>query len=223
MRGVVLLLAAGEGSRLDHGGPKAFAELGGKSLLRRAADSAVAADRVDSIVVAMSAGSEDRASSDLRGLSKPVSVVTGGSTRQASAAAALEAAPETEAFAVHDAARAMCLPLLFDSVLLALDDWEAVCPIVPVSDTVKEVTEAGVVTTTLDRSKLVAVQTPQAVRADLYRRAHSDALAAGFVGTDDVSLVERLGVDVHVIDGDPANLKITTKHDLAMAAAMLTR
>ncbi len=152
-----------------------------------------------------------------------MSVVAGGSTRQASAVAALEAAPETEAFAIHDAARALCLPLLFDSTLLALDDWEAVCPVVPVSDTIKEVSEPGVVTSTLDRSKLVAVQTPQAIRADLYRRAHSNAAATGFVGTDDVSLVERLGVDVHVIDGDSANIKVTTKHDLLVAAAMLQR
>jgi 2-C-methyl-D-erythritol 4-phosphate cytidylyltransferase len=223
LRGVVLLLAAGEGTRLDQAGPKAFVELAGKSLLRRAADSAAVADRVDSIVVAVSPGSEHRATSDLQGLSKPVSVVAGGSTRQASAAAALEAAPETEAFAVHDAARALCLPLLFDSALLALEDWEAVCPVVGVSDTIKEVSGNGVVATTLDRSKLVAVQTPQAVRADLYRRAHAEAAAAGFVGTDDVSLVERLGVDVHVIDGDASNLKITTKHDLLVAAAMLTR
>jgi len=206
---------------LDHAGPKAFVELAGKSLLRRAADNAAAADRVDSIVVAVSAGSEHRASSDLQGLSKPVRVVAGGPTRQASAAAALDAAPETEAFAVHDAARALCLPLLFDSTLLALNDWEAVCPVIPVSDTIKEVSESGVVVSTLDRSKLVAVQTPQAIRADLYRRAQADAAAAGFVGTDDVSLVERMGVDVHVIDGDATNLKVTTKHDLLVAASML--
>ncbi len=67
----------------------------------------------------------------------------------------------------------------------------------------------------------MAVQTPQAFRSDVYRRAHTEAAGAGFVGTDDAALVERLGVDVHLIDGDERNLKITTSQDLAVAEALL--
>ncbi|MEX0874734.1 MAG: 2-C-methyl-D-erythritol 4-phosphate cytidylyltransferase [Actinomycetota bacterium] len=220
MRGVVLLLAAGEGSRFGTSVPKSFVELAGLPLLRWAADGAASAELVSAIVVATSAGCEERALSVLEGLSKPVHVVAGGPTRQASASAACGASPETDAFAVHDAARALCPPALFDAALSALDLWDAVCPVVPVSDTIKEVAADRVVAT-LERDKLAFVQTPQAFRADVYRRAHAEAAASGFVGTDDAALVERIGIEVHVIGGDVRNLKVTTAHDLDVAATLL--
>jgi 2-C-methyl-D-erythritol 4-phosphate cytidylyltransferase len=220
LRGVLLLLAAGEGSRLDEGSPKAFADVCGTALVRRAADAACSADLVDSLVVAVPSGLEQHAESVLDGLNKPLVIVTGGETRQASALAASRRAPDAGAFAVHDAARAVCPTELFDACLRALDDVEAVCPAVAVSDTIKEIRDDDVVRT-LDRAALVAVQTPQAFRADVYRRAHDAAARDGVVATDDAALVERLGVVVRVIPGDVRNVKITTKHDLAVVEALL--
>lgn len=221
MRGVVLLLAAGGGVRLLAKGPKAFVNVGGVPIVRRAADAACAAELVDELVVAVPAGTEDEASGALAGAVKPVRVVTGGPTRQASAAAALAAVGDPEAIVVHDAARALCPPEYFDLCLGELDRCEAVCVGLPVRDTIKEV-ENEIVRSTLDRSHLVAAQTPQAFRSEVYRRAHDAAARDGVVATDDAALVERLGVAVRIIPGlFPTNIKITTPGDLQIAEALL--
>lgn len=219
MRGVVLLLAAGRGTRLGSDQPKAFLELDGRTLLRRAAEAALDAELVDSVVVAAPDGSLARAVRELSSLAG-VEVVPGGATRQASARAALVAAPDSGAYLVHDAARALAPSQLFDACLRELDECEAVVPALPLSDTVKEVSSDRIVRT-LDRSSLVGVQTPQAFHAVVYRRAHEGADRDGFVGTDDSALVERLGVAVRIIPGDDRNVKITTVHDVAVAEALL--
>lgn len=219
MKGVVLLLAGGDGVRLDDVVPKAFVELAGTTILRRAAEAAAGAELVESLVVAAPAGQESRAEALLSGLAKPVRIVSGGATRQASASSALRAAAG-DAVAVHDAARALCPPALFDVCLAELDGCEAVCPALPVSDTIKEVS-ADAVVATMDRSRLAAAQTPQTFRTEVYRRAHERAAADGYEGTDDCALVERLGVPVRIVPGDPRNLKITTPTDLALAAILL--
>jgi 2-C-methyl-D-erythritol 4-phosphate cytidylyltransferase len=230
MRGVVLLLAAGEGLRLDNGTPKAFVDLCGVSLLRRAAEAASGAELVAGLIVAVPPGAEERAGSVLTGLEKPFAIVAGGATRQASAAIALAAASaDAAAFAVHDAARALCPPKLFDVCLRELDDCEAACPAIPVSDTIKELSprRSGAealnveVIRTLDRTRLASAQTPQVFRADLYRRAHQAAARDGVEATDDAALVERLGIAVRIVPGDARNLKITTAHDLAVAEALV--
>lgn len=219
MRGVVLLLAAGEGTRLGADGPKAFCELGGMSLLQRAAIAATDAELVDSIVVAAPIGHAERVREELT-LLDTVLVVDGGATRQASAASALSAAPDAGAYLVHDAARALAPSSLFDACLRELDECEAACPGLPIKDTIKQV-EGDHIVRTLDRSELVAVQTPQGFRADVYRRAHAAADRDGFCGTDDCSLVERLDVRVRIIPGDDRNMKITTTHDIFVAEALL--
>lgn len=219
MRGPVILLAAGEGSRLGCG-PKGFVELAGVPLVRRAAEAACAADRVTGLVCVVRSGLEARCRDVLDGLPKPLDVVPGGETRQDSAARGLDAAREAMAVAVHDAARALCPPELFDRCLAALDEADAAVAACPVSDTIKEASD-GVVRGTLDRDRLVAVQTPQAFRAEVYRRAHDAARADGVVATDDAALVERLGVTVRLVAGGERNLKITTSTDLRVAEAFL--
>lgn len=146
--------------------------------------------------------------------------VPGGSTRQESAANALALVGDTEAVVVHDAARALASSALFDAVLSALDECEAVVPAVPVRDTIKRIA-ADVVSETLDRAELVAIQTPQAFRTDLYRRAHARAAEDAFIGTDDAALVERLGVKVRVVEGEESNIKITTMQDVRIAETLL--
>jgi 2-C-methyl-D-erythritol 4-phosphate cytidylyltransferase len=205
---------------LESGAPKALIELEGVPLVRRASEAACGAELVDALIVAAPAGYEDRFAGILDGLGKTFTVVAGGETRQASAAQALAHVGRSDAVAVHDAARALCPPSLFDACLRELDECDAVCPAVPLSDTVKEVA-ADVVVRTLDRSRLAAVQTPQAFRSGVYRRAHEAAARDGFVATDDASLVERLGVDVRIIPGAVHNMKITTRHDLLVASALL--
>ena len=216
----MLLLAAGEGVRLDNGTPKAFVELCGVPLVRRAAEAACGADLVDALIVAAPAGLEAQMKDVLDDLTRPTEIVTGGSSRQASAAAALAAAADAEAVGVHDAARPLCPSSLFDICFQELDECDAVCPAVPASDTIKEVAE-DVVVRTLDRTRLAAVQTPQVFRADVYRRAHEAAARDEVIATDDAALVERLGVGVRIIPGDDRNIKITTMHDLVVAKALI--
>ena len=220
MRGIVLLLAAGEGSRLGSPQPKALAELDGSPIVCRAFEAIEEAELVDGVVVAVPAEHQRMVASLLPPRTTIVEVVEGGESRQASALAALRAAPEADAYLVHDAARPLAPSSLFDACLRELDGCEAVCPALPMTDTTKEVDGSRVVAT-LDRSRLVRAQTPQGFRASVYRRAHEQALRDNFDGTDDTVLVERIGTEVRIIPGDDRNMKITTAHDVAVAEALL--
>jgi 2-C-methyl-D-erythritol 4-phosphate cytidylyltransferase len=147
-------------------------------------------------------------------------VVEGGPTRSASVRHGLAAVPpEAEVIVVHDAARPLASGALFAAVIAAVVDEGAggAIPGLAVGDTIKEVDGAMLVTATLDRSTLVAVQTPQAFDAELLRKAH----AGGDEATDDAALVEALGATVRVVPGDPRNLKITTPADLRAAQHLL--
>ena len=146
----------------------------------------------------------------------------GGATRADSVRCGLAAVPDdAEVIVVHDAARPLASPALFDAVIDAVTDGGAdgAVPGVPPSDTIKAVDESGRVTSTLDRATLVAVQTPQAFRAAVLRRAHAEAAPAGV--TDDAMLVEALGGTVLVVPGEPGNLKITDPDDLGAAERLL--
>jgi len=146
-------------------------------------------------------------------------VVAGGATRSASVRAGLRAVPATASvIVVHDAARPLASRELFVRVVAALEEGgDGAVPGVAVTDTVKRL-EDGVVVETLDRSTLVAVQTPQAFRAEVLRKAHDGGLDA----TDDAALVEALGLRVSVVPGEAANRKITEPADLdAMARSLM--
>ena len=146
-------------------------------------------------------------------------VVEGGRTRTESVGRGVAAVPESaEVIVVHDAARPLASEDLFAAVIAAVAGGAGgAVPGVPVSDTIKVVDGSQHVTATLDRSALVAVQTPQAFEAALLRRAH----AGGTEATDDAALVEALGATVRVVPGDPRNLKITTPADLDTAEHLL--
>jgi 2-C-methyl-D-erythritol 4-phosphate cytidylyltransferase len=147
-------------------------------------------------------------------------VVEGAGTRSGSVRNGLTAVPpDAEVIVVHDAARPLASGALFRAVVTAVTDEGAdgAIPGVPVRDTIKEVDGAMQVRATLDRSVLVAVQTPQAFEADLLRRAH----AGGTEATDDAALVEALGATVRVVPGEAGNLKITTPDDLRTAELLL--
>jgi 2-C-methyl-D-erythritol 4-phosphate cytidylyltransferase len=149
--------------------------------------------------------------------------VAGGAERQDSVRCGLEALPaEVTHVAVHDAARPLVRPGDVTRVVRAARSCGAALLAVPVRDTIKRV-ESGRVVATPPRSECYAAQTPQVFRIDWLRDALAKADADGVRGTDDASLVERLGVAVEVVEGDPANLKITSAEDLALAEVWLRR
>ena len=202
-----VIVAAGWGERF--GGPKQFAELGGARLVDHAV--ATAAATCDAVVLVVP-DADDWQGAEVDAL------VTGGATRAASVRAGLAAvSPGAEVVVVHDAARPLASPALFERVIAAVrDDADGAVPGLAVTDTLKRVDDVRV-TATVDRMGLVAVQTPQAFRADILREAHASADDA----TDDAALVEALGGTVVVVPGDPRNLKVTGPADLMIAAALL--
>lgn len=236
MRAVAVLTAAGSGVRLGADRPKAFIDLAGVPLLRRAAATLVAAG-VSRIVVAAPEGAQTAAAGTLDGLGIAVDVVTGGATRQASVAAALATLADEAGDAVvlvHDAARPLVPPAVAERVIAAVVAGRpAVVPVVPVRDTVKRVAPDGTrahedaarVTETLDRRALRAVQTPQGFALDVLRRAHragaDRAASEATAATDDAALVEALGEEVWAVEGHDDAMKITTARDLAIATALL--
>lgn len=200
--------------------PKAFVPLGGRPILARAVETALACPEIALVVVAAPPGAEDLAHAIVEPLGAHA-VVTGGPTRQASIRAALAAVPaDAAAVLCHDAARALATPALFAAVLEALEGWDGVVPVVPVADTVKRVRGERVVGTE-PREELALAQTPQAFVASALRDAHGRAEAAGVEATDDAALLEWAGYRVRAIPGEPTNLKITTAEDLARAEALL--
>ena len=209
-----IVVAGGSGSRFGDAAPKQFLDLGGVRLIDWALAAAGAAcGGVVAVLPAAHLGAT---------LSAGVVAVAGGPTRSASVRAGLEAVPaDASVIVVHDAARPLADPALFERVIAAVRAGaDGAVPGVPVADTIKRVDPSGgLVLETLDRPALRAVQTPQAFAAAVLRRAHAGQADA----TDDAALVEAMGGRVVVVDGDPANLKITGPDDLVRAEALLVR
>ncbi|MCQ4117595.1 2-C-methyl-D-erythritol 4-phosphate cytidylyltransferase [Rhodococcus tibetensis] len=213
---VALVPAAGQGVRLGEMTPKAFVDLGGKTMLVRAVDGLLQSGAVDRVVVIVPEELVDSTRDTLPGA---VVVVPGGSERTDSVRAGLAVADDAEYVLVHDAARALTPPSLIARVVAELRcGRDAVIPVLPVTDTIKTVDVLGAVTGTPERSELRAVQTPQGFTAPLLRRAYA---AADGIATDDAGLVERLGEQVRSIVGEPRAFKITTPLDLVLARALV--
>ena len=220
-RVAVIVVAAGSGTRLGQDAPKAFVGLGAHTILRHCLRGVFAAPEAQVVIVAP-AGREGEALTDAREAAGSraalVSVVTGGDTRQASVSAGLAALwPSVEVVLVHDAARALTPPAVFERVIAAVDrtGW-GVIPGLPVIDTIKRV-EGQQVVAAVDRSQLAAAQTPQGFRRDVLEASYAVA-AEEF--TDDAALVAAAGHQVALVEGDALSFKITTPDDLARARSL---
>ena len=219
---VAVVPAAGSGERLAAGVPKAFFQLDGRTLIERAVDGLLQSGVVDRVVVAVPADRTDRAKLIL---GEDATVVAGGVNRGDSVARALAAVADVEEpdfVLVHDAARALTPPELVVRVVEALRaGHSAVVPVLPLTDTIKAVDANGTVLGTPDRAGLRAVQTPQGFVTELLLRAYQRAGTADF--TDDASLVEHVGGQIQVVEGDPLAFKITTRLDLLLAQAIVNQ
>lgn len=208
------------GERLGAGKPKAFVHLAGRPMAARAVDAFRAAAAIDTIVVVVPAGSEQQSRA---AFGEDVVIATGGATRQESVSAGLDACgPDVRIVAVHDAARPLVSAALIDRTVAALvPPWDAVAPGVAVVDTLKLIDSRLSVLRTVDRTGVWAVQTPQVCTRATLERVHARVATAADAATDDLSLVERAGGRVRLIEGERMNFKITHADDLAFAAQVV--
>ncbi|MBF0671955.1 MAG: 2-C-methyl-D-erythritol 4-phosphate cytidylyltransferase [Salinibacterium sp.] len=222
-RTAVVIVAAGSGTRLGLGEPKAFVRVAGRTLLGHAVASVLGMTSPAQIVVVAPTDRVETAASIARELAGPVAdlvtAVAGGATRQESVAAGLAAVRgSVDVVLVHDAARAFTPSSLFDTVADAARSTRAgVLPVLPVADTIKQVTRDGAVVGTPDRAELAAAQTPQGFP----REELVDAYAAATVEhTDDAALFAAAGHAVTTVSGDPLAFKVTTPWDLSRAETL---
>nr|WP_052679076.1 2-C-methyl-D-erythritol 4-phosphate cytidylyltransferase [Microbacterium oxydans] len=220
----IIVVAAGSGTRLDAGAPKAFVGIDSRSILRHALDGVFAAAPAQVIVVAP-AGFEGDAETELREAAGERidlgRVVTGGDTRQLSVSAGLAALwGGVTTVLVHDAARALTPPAQIDAVARAVRADTGVIPALPVVDTLKRVDD-GLIVAAVDRSELAAAQTPQGFPRGPLQAAYAAALTAGVEYTDDAALFAANGGSVRHIEGSERAFKITTPGDLERARHLL--
>lgn len=222
-RWIVIIPAAGSGTRFGGDLPKQFLDLAGTSIIGRSAEAALAVDQVRLVIVAVHPSMEARTRAALSHIGHRVTMVHGGTERQHSIASALEhpAALDADLVFVHDAVRPLASVPLYRRVAAAALQHGAAIPTLAVKDTIKRVGPDGRIVETLPRHELRTVQTPQAFRPDVLRTAYAYAREHGIMGTDDASLVEASGHHVVSVDGEESNLKITTPMDLLIAQHLL--
>ncbi len=224
-----IILAGGTGDRFGREGGKQLVEIAGRPVLTWSAESFDAVGDVGLIVIVCP---EDRQEEYLKRaidpfpFVTPVAVAPAGPTRQESAFSGLEYVPEEFEFVVlHDGARPLVTPQLISHTIATVKgniDCDGAVVAHPAIDTLK-VVENGVVAGTPDRNVFWNAQTPQVFRSGIYRRAHAAALSDGFVGTDDSSLIERLGGRVLVVEGPRDNLKLTVPEDYKLLEAAVIK
>ena len=222
-----VIVAAGSGKRMGGSISKQYIKLGGLSLLARAAAAFEASPLVDHIIVVVKAGDQDfcrREILDPLGLKKLLAVVPGGRERLDSVIAGSACLPEdTGCVLIHDGARPFVTQAVIEEAVKQAMEHGAAVPAVPVKDTIKVTAsspEGALALSTPDRSSLMAVQTPQTFRRDVFDAMYRD-LPPDAAVTDDASLAEARGFKVYLTEGDEMNIKITTPSDLLTAEAYL--
>jgi 2-C-methyl-D-erythritol 4-phosphate cytidylyltransferase len=206
---------------------KQYLQLAGEPILAHTIRCFEAADTVDEICLVLPADEIDFCRQQVvfpHSFRKVHHFVAGGSERQHSVLNGLRAlegtASDSDVILIHDGVRPLLTEAIINEAIATARTNDGALVAVPVKDTIKRV-EGGVVTGTPARETLWLAQTPQAFRYRIIRDAHERAAAEQFVGTDDASLVERLGGQVRIVSGDYRNIKITTPEDLLVAEAFL--
>jgi 2-C-methyl-D-erythritol 4-phosphate cytidylyltransferase len=221
----LLIPAAGIGKRMGADRNKLLLTLLGKPILQWTLESAIASKAIAWIGLIAQPYDYPAFQKIFNALksTKPICLIQGGATRQASVFNGLKALPiECDRVLIHDGARCLATPKLFDRCDLALQTMQGFIAAVPVKDTIKLVNGMTIVDTP-NRDHLWAAQTPQGFQAALIKNAHLTALELGWEVTDDASLLEKVGLAVQIVMGEETNLKITTPEDLAIAESILQR
>ncbi|MDU4443511.1 MAG: 2-C-methyl-D-erythritol 4-phosphate cytidylyltransferase [Veillonella sp.] len=219
-----IVLAAGAGRRMGHDENKIFIKLGQKSIIQWTLSHINQVKAVSEVILVVADGEASYMEQHIAslGLSKSIKIVTGGKERQDSVYAGLQAVgDDIDIVLVHDGARPLAKSELFERVIEGAETHGAVTIGVPSTDTIKRVDIDGQVLETLNRNELMNIQTPQGFLKDIFKEAQETAKQDAYLGTDDVSLVEYIGKDVYILDGDYENIKVTTPNDIAVAKRYL--
>jgi 2-C-methyl-D-erythritol 4-phosphate cytidylyltransferase len=218
-----VVAAGGRGERLGADVPKALVPLAGRPMIAWCLAALEATEAVGRVVIAAPPGHEDEVAAAARGAVSelPVDVATGGETRSESVANAIAVLDGADELVVHDAARPLATPELFERCVERLRHWrcEGVVAAARAVDTIKEADAGGRVIATLARGTLWVVQTPQAFQGASLVRALSEGDLTR--ATDDAQLVEAVGGDIRVVEAPRHNLKVTTELDLRIAELLL--
>jgi 2-C-methyl-D-erythritol 4-phosphate cytidylyltransferase/2-C-methyl-D-erythritol 2,4-cyclodiphosphate synthase len=226
MHVAAIIAAGGRGLRLGADRPKQFLDIGGRSILEMSVAALAASDRITEIVIALP---EDHLEAESKAIAsairRPLSFVKGGARRQDSVANAFaRTSRQADVILIHDAARPFVSPDVISRAIDGAKTYGAAIAAIGARDTIKQTAagEAGaggarLIRATIPRETVFLAQTPQAFRRDILARALNEG--GGVDATDEAMLVERLGLPVHVVEGDQRNVKITTAEDLATAQA----
>jgi len=235
MKVIAIIPAAGLGTRMAPPGKKGqpskqFVEINGAPILIHTLRVFARNQQISHIIVALRKNEIEPFSRQLENekLTAKVELVEGGEHRQESVANALQKfqAANDDIVLVHDAVRPFVDDEIIGSVIREVEKHGAAIAGLPAVDTIKQVeraAEGAIVTSTIPRERVVQAQTPQGFRYELIKRAFDSASTDGFIGTDEASLVERLGEDVWVVMGSARNIKITTPGDLELAEFLIAQ
>jgi 2-C-methyl-D-erythritol 4-phosphate cytidylyltransferase len=220
-----VICAAGVSTRMNSKMSKQLIPLRGRPLIAHTLSEFEKSTRISEVVLVVNRGVIDYYKQNVverYHFKKVRRVVGGGVNRQDSVYSGLLAlSPYIEIVSIHDGARPLVTSELIDKTVELLGDKNGIVVAVPAQDTIKIIGEDGIVVETPKRSSLWAVQTPQVFPLKLIKEAIERANEEGFVGTDDASLMERLGYKVHIVLGTKENMKITTPIDLTIAEVIM--
>jgi 2-C-methyl-D-erythritol 4-phosphate cytidylyltransferase/2-C-methyl-D-erythritol 2,4-cyclodiphosphate synthase len=217
-----LIVAGGRGERIGGEAPKQYQMVGGRPVIGWTLEAFLRHPAISAVQVVIRPQDRARYAALAAQHAKLRDPVMGGSSRQDSVRAGLAALSGSDRVLIHDAVRPFIDAPLITRVIAALDTAEAVLPGLLVADTLQRVSAGGVIEATVDRTSLYAAQTPQGFRFEPIRRAHERAAEAGEAFTDDAALARWAGMEVHVVEGERANTKLTTPDDMRAADALLS-
>ena len=219
----LLIAAAGSGSRMGADRNKLLLKIAGKTILEWTLKAAFASQSIKWIGIVGQPKDKSSIFSILQNSSESFQWINGGSTRQESVQLGLSALPsDAKSVLIHDGARCLVSPLVFDEISRIVLGGEAVIAASQVVDTIKKVNDKGEIIDTPPRSDLWCAQTPQGFPVEQLKQAHRKAISNGWSVTDDASLFERLGIPVKIYDAGPSNIKVTTPFDLVIAESILS-
>jgi 2-C-methyl-D-erythritol 4-phosphate cytidylyltransferase len=225
MKADAVIVSAGKGQRFMEGRKKQFHLLSGKPILAHTLDKFETCPLIHSILLVVGQEDMDYCMKEIiekYHLRKISQIVPGGKRRQESVKNGIDVlSKDAEVVVIHDGVRPFVTKAMIEESIQLAIRFGAVVVAMPVKETIKMAHSDGTVLKTLDRESLWQIQTPQTFQANLIKEAYHRATENGFIGTDDASLVEQLGVKVHILPGSYTNIKITTKEDLMLAHLFL--